>query len=190
VSALPRLRQRHPGLRLVIAGDGPHRAELQAEAHRLDLHRAVSFAGFVGPDLPATFAASNAVVVPSIYEPFGMVALEAAAAGAPLAVASTGGLAEIVESGVTGVTFPANDPDALAEAVSTLLADEVSARRMARRARAMVERRYGWGSIAQRTADAYRQAQPAPPAGARSADAWPPVVVPEGNLLALDGALG
>jgi glycogen(starch) synthase len=186
VSALPRLRRRHPGLRLVIAGDGPHRAELQEETRRLDLHRAVSFAGFVGPDLPATFAASNAVVVPSIYEPFGMVALEAAAAGAPLAVASTGGLAEIVEPGVTGVTFPANDPDALAEAVSTLLADEVSARRMARRARAMVETRYGWSSIAERTAEAYRQARPVgAPVGGRTAATWPPVVVPEGNLLAV-----
>ena len=49
-------------------------------------------------------------MVPSLYEPFGMVALEAAAAGAPLAVAATGGLAEIVEPGVTGVTFPHSDP--------------------------------------------------------------------------------
>jgi glycogen(starch) synthase len=56
-------------------------------------------------------------VVPSIYEPFGMVALEAASAGAPLAVAATGGLAEIVEPGVTGVTFPARNPEGLAAAV-------------------------------------------------------------------------
>src|SRR5438477_2191900 len=168
IHALPELRRRYPGLRLVVAGDGPYKPELQAEVSRLRLEQTVHFAGFVGNDLPATFAASDTVVVPSIYEPFGMVALEAAAAGAPLAVAATGGLNEIVEPGITGMTFPARDPGALAGAVSTLLADQVSARRMARRARAMVERRYGWGSIAQRTADAYRQAQPAPPAGARS----------------------
>lgn len=193
VSALPELRYRHPGLRVVIAGDGPHRAELQAETERLRLDRAVSFAGFVGADLPATLAATDTIVVPSIYEPFGMVALEAAAAGAPLAVSATGGLAEIVEPGVTGVTFPAKDPDALANAVSTLLSDEDAARRMADQARAMVETRYTWPAIAQKTADTYRATMTQAPenraqARARAVSAQPTIVVPEGNLLALDGA--
>ena len=193
VHAVPELHDRHPGLRLVIAGDGPHRAELQADIGRLGLDRMVSFAGFVGADLPATFAATDAVVVPSIYEPFGMVALEAAAAGAPLAVSSTGGLAEIVQPGVTGVTFPAKDPAALASAVSGLLTDEVSARRMARRARAMVSRRYGWVSIAEQTAGVYRQAVAATPesraaARAKLSSARPTIVVPEGNLLAPEPA--
>jgi glycogen synthase len=189
VHAVPELRDRHPGLRLVIAGDGPHRSELQAEIVRLKLEPVVSLAGFLGDELPATFAATDAVVVPSIYEPFGMVALEAAAAGAPLAVSHTGGLAEIVKPGVTGVTFPAKDPAALASAVSSLLADEPSARAMARRARAMVARRYGWASIADRTAAVYRQTLATTPASraearARLATGRPAIVVPEGNLLA------
>ena len=187
VHAVPQLRDRHPGLRLVIAGDGPHRGELQKEIGRLRLDLVVSFAGFIGDELPATFAATDVVVVPSIYEPFGMVALEAAAAGAPLAVSSTGGLAEIVQPGVTGVTFPAKDPAALASAVSGLLADEVSARAMARRARAMVARRYGWTSIAQRTATVYRRIVASTAqsrAQARVATTRPTIVVPEGNLLA------
>jgi glycogen(starch) synthase len=193
VSALPELRYRHPGLRVVIAGDGPHRPELQQETRRLELDRAVNFAGFVGDDLPATLAATDAMVVPSIYEPFGMVALESAAAGAPLAVSATGGLAEIVEPGVTGVTFPAKNPDALADAVSTLLSDEVGAKRMAREARSMVESRYGWASICDRTADAYRGAVAEAPenkaqARAKLVAGRPLIVVPEGNLLALDGA--
>jgi glycogen(starch) synthase len=193
VSALPELRHRHPGLRVVIAGDGPHRAELQDATKRLRLDRAVSFAGFVGADLPATLAATDAMVVPSIYEPFGMVALEAAAAGAPLAVSATGGLAEIVEPGVTGVTFPAKNPDALADAVSLLLRDETAARRMADQAREMVETRYGWSAIAQKTADGYRGAIARAPenqarARARVVASRPMIVVPDGNLLALDGA--
>jgi glycogen synthase len=193
VSAVPELRYRHPGLRVVIAGDGPHRAELQDETRRLRLDRAVRFAGFVGADLPATLAATDAMVVPSIYEPFGMVALEAAAAGAPLAVAATGGLAEIVEPGVTGVTFPAKNPDALADAVSTLLSDEPAARRMADQARAMVQTRYGWCAIAHATADSYRSTVAAAPenraqARARLVTGRPTIVVPEGNLLTLDGA--
>jgi len=129
------------------------------------------------------------VVVPSIYEPFGMVALEAAATGAPLAVAATGGLAEIVEPGVNGVTFPANDPEALAASVGTLLADERFARRVAIRAKAMVGERYGWPTIARRTAEVYdRAAKEAPGFVAEQTAAHlelgrPRVVVPDGNLL-------
>jgi glycogen(starch) synthase len=193
VHALPELHGRHPGLRLIIAGDGPYKAEIQHEVARLKLEHSVHFAGFIGNDLPATFAASDTVVVPSIYEPFGMVALEAAAAGAPLAVANTGGLAEIVQPGVTGMTFPAKDPAALAHAVSTLLADHRSARRMAKQARAMVRDRYGWTSIATKTTDTYRKTINNTPesraqARARLAGDRRTIVVPEGNLLALDGA--
>jgi glycogen(starch) synthase len=194
VNAVPRLRYEHPGLRVVIAGDGPYRAELQEETRRLKLQRTISFAGFLTErDLPAVFAATDATVVPSLYEPFGMVALEAAAAGAPLAVAATGGLAEIVQPGVTGVTFPHSDPDALAGAVGTLLADEMLAVRVAREARTMVTRRYAWTAIAARTAAAYVAAvNEAPSPQARHAallpDNRPTIVVPEGNLLAGVGA--
>jgi glycogen(starch) synthase len=156
VHALPHLRRRHPGLRLVIAGHGPYEPDLQAQAKRLGLGHAVSFAGFLGDHLPAVFAATDTVVVPSIYEPFGMVALEAAATGAPLAVSATGGLAEIVQPGVTGMTFPAKDPVALAEAVAVLLDDRTHAQHLARTAQSMVRTRYGWAAIAARTAETYR----------------------------------
>jgi glycogen(starch) synthase len=196
VAALPELRRRHPGLRLVIAGDGPHKPDLVSQARSLRLHRAVTFTGFLGErDLPAVLGATDAVVVPSIYEPFGMVALEAAAAGAPLAVAATGGLAEIVEPGVTGVTFPAKNAGALATAVSTLLYDERTARRMASRALEMISNRYGWSRIAELTADAYRRAIARGPAAQAAAAAARlthsgqrvRIVVREGNLLA-DGS--
>lgn len=195
VGALPRLRRRHPRLRVVIAGDGPFRGELEEEVSRLGLRQATNFPGFLTESqLPAVLAATNATVVPSLYEPFGMVALEAAAAGAPLAVAATGGLVEIVEPGVTGVTFPHSDPDALAEAVDTLLADQVFARRVARKARTMVTRRYAWSTVAARTAESYVAAgqEAAAFESRRAAEqlsgGWPRIVVPDGNLLAVDRA--
>ncbi|MFD6568433.1 glycosyltransferase family 4 protein [Micromonospora profundi] len=191
VHAVPRLREQHPGLRVVIAGDGPYRPELEAEARRLALGSTVSFTGFLDANqLPAVLGATDATVVPSLYEPFGMVALEAAAAGAPLAVARTGGLAEIVEPGVTGVTFPHSDPAALAGAVGQLLGDEIFARRVARRARAMVGERYGWATIAARTAASYASARrehgplQARRAAAQLAGGRTRITVPEGNLLA------
>jgi glycogen(starch) synthase len=159
IAALPRLRARHPGLRVVISGDGPYRRELLAQVHGRRLQRAVSFTGLLGEtDLPAVLAATDTVVVPSIYEPFGTVALEAASTGAPLAVAATGGLAEIVEPGVNGVTFPAGDPVGLADAVSTLLSDPGYAARAAGAARAMVAERYSWTAVARRTVEAYATA--------------------------------
>ncbi|MER7457398.1 glycosyltransferase family 4 protein [Micromonospora sp. NPDC126480] len=196
VHAAPYLRRRHPGLRVLIAGDGPYREELVGQARRLHLDGTVRFAGFLDAgQLPAVLGATDATVVPSLYEPFGMVALEAAAAGAPLAVSATGGLAEIVEPGVTGVTFPHSDPDALAGAVDRLLADEVFARRVARRARAMVGERYGWAAIAARTAGTYAAAQREHATAGRHAAtrvgaARSPIEIPEGNLLAVGGATG
>ncbi|MEV4544546.1 glycosyltransferase family 4 protein [Micromonospora echinaurantiaca] len=194
IAGLPRLRERHPGLRVVIAGDGPYRGELEADVHRLGLGAAVSMPGFLGgTDLPAVMAASDCFAVPSIYEPFGMVALEGAAAGAPLAVSATGGLAEIVEPGVTGMTFRPHDPDGLIDAVHALLSDRERARALARRARAMVHEQYGWAAIAQRTATSYATAISTAPAVTTERAAQrmaqghrlPPIA--DGNLLAAAG---
>ncbi|TCB97113.1 glycosyltransferase family 1 protein [Micromonospora zingiberis] len=191
VDAVPQLRERHPGLRVLIAGDGPYRGELEERIQQLGLGGTVRFAGFLdNTQLPAVLGATDATVVPSLYEPFGMVALEAAAAGAPLAVARTGGLAEIVEPGVTGVTFPHSDPPALASAVGQLIGDEVFARRVARQARSMVGQRYGWATIAARTAESYATARREhAPAQARRAAVEVParrrsIAIPDGNLLA------
>ncbi|MET8834946.1 glycosyltransferase family 4 protein [Micromonospora sp. NPDC004540] len=194
LAGLPRLRERHPGLRAVIVGDGPYRATLEAEVHRLGLGATVSMPGFLGgTDLPAVMAASDCFAVPSIYEPFGMVALEGAAAGAPLAVSRTGGLAEIVEPGVTGLTFAPQDPDGLSEAVHALLSDRDRARLLARRARAMVHEQYGWSAIASRTAAAYAAAIAqdtaftAERAEQRMTAGRALPALPEGNLLAAAG---
>jgi len=193
IAAMPRLRAKHPGLRVVVSGDGPFKPDLQEEVRGRRLQRAVSFTGFLGAgQLPAVLAAMDTVVVPSIYEPFGMVALEAAAAGAPIAVAQTGGLTEIVEPGVTGMTFPAKDPDSLAEAVSVLLADDDLADKVAREARTMVAERYGWNTVARRTVETYATAiRQTPTFDAHEAASMlagadrPRIVVPEGNLLSM-----
>jgi glycogen(starch) synthase len=156
ITALPVLRQRNPGLRAVIAGDGPERAQLRRQARLLRLERAVSFTGYLDHgDLVAILAATDALVVPGGNESSGMIALEGAAAGTPLAVAGTGGLAELVESGVTAVTFPPGDPDALAGAVDRLLADRVFARRLAARARMRVSTSHTWAAAAAGTAHVY-----------------------------------
>lgn len=178
LAALPRLRRRHPGLRLVVAGTGPDAGELAGQARRLRLGRAVTFAGFV-PDqeLAALVAAADCAVVPSRYEPFGLVALEAAAAGTPAVAGDVGGLAEIVEA---GLRFPPGDVAALADRVDAVLADQVSARRLVRRARERLTE-HAWPAVAARTVGTYRLA--ARQERALQASAVPRLVVRDGNLL-------
>ena len=159
LQALPRLRRRHQGLRLVIAGVGTHEAELREMTRALRVSRAVDFMGFLSPeDLAVLAAAADCALVPSLYEPFGMVALECAAAGTPLVVADTGGLREFVAPGVTGLRFPPGEPAALADAVTRLLGDQVLSQRLVREARELLARDYTWDAIAGRTAATFERA--------------------------------
>jgi glycogen(starch) synthase len=159
LEALPAMRARHPGLRLAVVGEGSQASELARQAAELGVTADVTFVGWVEDDaLVALAAAADVAVVPSIYEPFGLVALEAAAVGTPLVVADTGGLREVVEHGVTGLRFAARDVEALTHAVSALLDDEVLARRLVRDARDVVERDYSWHHIAARTVEVYQRA--------------------------------
>jgi glycogen(starch) synthase len=152
VEALPVLRMHHPGLRAVVAGSGPARADILDAVRRHRLYRAVTLTGTVGPtELAAIFGAADAVVVPNrlpssaLGTPAGVTAIEAAAAGAPVAAADT---VAFVEPGVTGVTFPAGRPGELAGAVDTLLDDRDLAAKLASVARLTVEQRLSWPTVA------------------------------------------
>jgi glycogen(starch) synthase len=158
--AVPRLKRRHPGLRVVVAGTGTYETGLKELAKDLRLGRSVELIGHIDRQALATlFAQASAVVVPSIYEPFGMVALEAAVAGAPIVVSDTGGLRELVDHGVDGLRVPTEDAPALADAVTTLVKDQVLASRLARAAKERARREHGWDAIAARTLDTYTRAE-------------------------------
>jgi len=185
VEAMPRLRRRFPGLRLVVVGKGSQLEMLQALARKLRVSRSVEFTGWLTEaELRAVNAAADVAVVPSVYEPFGLVALEAAALGTPVVVSDTGGLAEIVVNGETGLTFPALDAAALADAVTEVLRSDVLARRVVRTAREVLARDYAWPTLAERTVTVYERAvreERALLAG--SADPQLRIVVRDGNLL-------
>jgi glycogen synthase len=159
IAALPRIRRAHPGTRLVVAGTGTHREWLEDQARKHKVRRAVDFVGHL-PDraLAAALAAADAVVLPSKYEPFGIVALEAAAAGTPLVASTAGGLGEVVLDGVTGLSFGPGDVEALAGAVRTVLDDRPAAQRRARAAKSRLATDFDWTKIAEDTAAVYRSA--------------------------------
>ena len=114
----------------MVIGEGGAERELRAHARRRRLGDAVTFLGYVSEtDLRALVAAADVAVVPSLYEPFGFVALEAIVLGAPLVVAGTGGLTTIVTDGETGWQFTPGDAQALSEALREVLSDPREARR-------------------------------------------------------------
>jgi glycogen(starch) synthase len=142
----------------VVAGTGAQLADQQNRANRYGVADLINWAGFLdAAALTPLFTAADLVVIPSLYEPFGLVALEAQLTGTPVAVSNTGGLAELVEPGVTGVRFEPESPAAIADAVRLLVADPDRARAMAARAQQRARRDYSWAAVAQRTAEVYAE---------------------------------
>jgi glycogen(starch) synthase len=164
LDALRRLRAAHPGLRLAVAGTGTFEDALHDRARTLRIARAVDWLGFVeDEELAPLLAAADVVVVPSLYEPFGIVALEAAAARAPVVVAETGGLVDLVTDRIAIASFPPGDADALVQAIGAVLANPGDTRAAVERATRVLKRDYTWQAVARHTADIYRRA-----AGGRS----------------------
>src|SRR3989441_3064067 len=151
LEALPGLIERLGNVRFLVAGSGTHEQELRRQASSLGLDGHGTFLGWIGDDvLHSLYRIADVCVVPSIYEPFGLVALEAMASGCPCIVADTGGLREVVPDGEVGLRFRARDPEALAEVTERVLADDELGRRLVAQALEHV-RRFGRADGAERT---------------------------------------
>jgi glycogen(starch) synthase len=148
---------KHPGnVRYVVAGTGSAEAELKRQARALGLTRHGSFLGWVGDDtLHCLYRAAQVVIVPSIYEPFGLVALEAMASGCLCVVADTGGLREVVPpGGAVGLRFRSRDATALGRVLEEVLTDDPARVAMVEEARQHVLR-FNWQEVGRRTAQLY-----------------------------------
>ncbi|QLL09044.1 glycosyltransferase family 4 protein [Mycobacterium vicinigordonae] len=160
IAALARVRRIHPGTTLTVAGDGTQQEFLAGQARKHKVLKATRFVGHLHHDeLLAALHRADAAVLPSHYEPFGLAALEAAAAGIPLVTSNTGGLGEAVIDGVTGVSCPPRDVAALAQAVRTVLDDPAAAQRRARAARDRLTSDFDWQTVADETAQVYLAAK-------------------------------
>jgi glycogen(starch) synthase len=145
VDALARLTARFPKARLLIAGDGESRPELERQVEALGIETKVDFLGWVDPSrIAALINTSSIVVMPSRFEPFGLVALEAAQMGRPVIASRIDGLPEIVVHGETGLLVPVEDSGALADGIDHLLNRPELACRMGEAARQRATDLFDW----------------------------------------------
>jgi glycogen synthase len=158
IEALPLVRTRVPDVRVVVAGRGSHLPALQDMAHRMGVADCVDFAGFVPDDeLRDLLHRASCAVIPSLYEPFGIVALEALAAGAPLVAAAAGGLTEVLSGSDAGLLFEPGKAPALAEALVHMLTEPGRAAASQLAGAALLRERYSWDVIATATLPVYER---------------------------------
>lgn len=161
-------------VRFVVAGTGTAEPELKRQARRLGLSEHGTFMGWVGDDmLHALYRVADLCIVPSIYEPFGLVALEAMASGCLCVVADTGGLREVVPGdGTVGLRFPSRDSAALEAVLSEVLADDQARAQLVAEAREHVLR-FDWVEVARKTQEIYGELSARLTTGSRRAHTSP-----------------
>jgi glycosyltransferase involved in cell wall biosynthesis len=155
VNAAPKVLTK-ANAKFIIVGNGYMKDQLSGLVKATGLTNKVTFTGFVDDDtLRRLQTCANVSVVPSLFEPFGIVALEAMAAKSPVVVSDTGGLSEIVEHDVSGVKAYANNPDSLAWAITKVITDDGYANWLRTNAYKKIQEKYNWNKIAQQTKTIY-----------------------------------
>ncbi len=134
LKVLPSLVKKHPNLQLLLVGDGPEKEPLIRQAYALGMERHLILSCAVSQtQLPLSLM--TVFAAPSRQEGFGLAIVEAMAAGVPVVASDTGGPAEIIENGKTGLLIPVGDADALEQAIDSLLSDPGKASRIAQAGR-------------------------------------------------------
>ncbi|HWG91682.1 MAG TPA: glycosyltransferase family 4 protein [Candidatus Thermoplasmatota archaeon] len=158
VDAFARIHQQHPDVSLVLAGkDWGEAAALKAQAERLGVGAKVKIPGFV-PDrelYSAAFAGCRLFALPSEWEAFGIVLLEAMACGKPCVAAQVGGIPEVITEGVTGHLVPYANAEALAQALHRVLSDPAAATRMGKAGQERALTEFDWARIVDRLEKEY-----------------------------------
>ncbi len=159
LDAAPKILQNYNDVKFVIAGRGPCMDELRAQAERLGISNRVYFTGYLNDvQITKMYKAVDIATFPSLYEPFGIVALEGMLAGNPVVVSDIGGLNEIVEHGVNGMKSYAGNSNSIADSILTLLFDHKLCNEISKNAKNIVKENYNWTKIAQDTYFSYKKA--------------------------------
>ncbi|MEM7127876.1 MAG: glycosyltransferase family 4 protein [Chloroflexota bacterium] len=156
IQAMPQILEKYPDVRLLAGGKNSEK--YLPLAHELGVAHAVNFLGYLtDEERDHLYQVVDCAIIPSLYEPFGIVALEAMALGCNIITTDVGGLGEVVNHTENGLTVYPNDAASIAWAVDQLFNDPDSARKRRRTALQEVKERYNWGVIAQETAYLYAE---------------------------------
>lgn len=160
IEAAPTVLAQFPDAKFVVVGRGGFQEELRHRVAQLGLGSKVMFPGYVDDDtLLRIYKSADCAVFPSLYEPFGIVALEGMAARLPTVVSDAGGLAEIVEHQVSGITTYTGNADSLAWGILEVLRNPEHAHQMGQAAFRRVEEVFNWPAIARQTGQVYARIQ-------------------------------
>jgi len=159
IKAVPRIIHHHSNAKFIITGDGWSRSHLENLAASTGFGDRIRFLGFVSDsELVELTMSADVLAIPSIYEPFGIVALEGMAAGVPIVAANIGGLADIIEHDRTGVlTYPEN-PESIAWGVNKILSDPGYMSWLIHNAKKKAHDVYSWDAVARKTSEVYEEA--------------------------------
>ncbi len=154
-----------PNLKLIVAGgsrpgqsDGRERERIESIVDELGMRHVAFFPGRLSQeDLPLYYAAADVCVVPSHYEPFGLVAIEAMASGTPVVASDVGGLQFTVVSEETGLLAPPQDVEAFCSAIDRIISDSQWRDKLGQGGRKRVETKFSWDGVAHQLSDLYTE---------------------------------
>jgi glycosyltransferase involved in cell wall biosynthesis len=156
IDAAPLVLREWPGVKFVLAGGGGYANELRAKADALGVGANIIFPGRIPDEVrDGLFKVADVAVFPSLYEPFGIVALEAMAAGTPVVVSDVGGLSEVVDLHETGIKVHPDSPESLAWGILHTLKNPQWSQARAENANKVVRTLYNWDRIAGMTEQVY-----------------------------------
>jgi glycosyltransferase involved in cell wall biosynthesis len=158
IRAIPTIAKRYPEAKFVIVGEGWSRDILEAEARASGHNKKIRFTGFASDkEVINLMNSADVLVVPSIYEPFGIVALEGMATGVPVVASKVGGLSEVIEHDRTGFFVYPRAPESIAWGIDRVLSDPDHARWLTDNAREKLHKAYSWEAVAMKTVEVYRK---------------------------------
>ncbi|MFZ5988309.1 MAG: glycosyltransferase family 4 protein [Bacillota bacterium] len=156
IDAVPKIVHHYNDTKFVIAGKGPQLDHLKWKAEQMGISHKVCFTGYISDeDLLKLYKCADVAVFPSLYEPFGIVALEGMVANVPVVVSETGGLGGIVEHGVDGMKSYTGNANSLADSILEILHNPDKADNMKKRALEKVHTIYNWNVVTDQTLKVY-----------------------------------
>lgn len=157
IQSVSQILSTNPSTKFIIAGKGPYLDNLRSQAKSLGVEDRVYFTGFISDqERNMLYQAADVAVFPSLYEPFGIVALEAMVTRTPVVVSNVGGLAEFVKDKENGLIFNSSDSHHLAEKIAYLLNNKKEAAKIAETGYRMVKEKFTWDEIAEKTEQVYK----------------------------------